>query len=60
MPMLTLCQESRSDTLHLLLLHLSGDIITLCGRRPDDESPIGEPYKGNGERQEEEEKSDGN
>ncbi len=36
--------------------HLLGDIFTLCGRRPDDESPICQPYKSNGERQEQEEK----
>ena len=40
--------------------HLSGDIFMLWGGRPNDKSPIGEPYKSNGERQEQEEKGDGN
>lgn len=36
--------------------HLSGDIFMLWGGRPNDKSPIGEPYKSNNERQEQEEK----
>ncbi len=40
--------------------HLARDIVMLWGGRPNDESPIGEPYKSNNERQEKEEKGNRN